>query len=131
MNHDSPRILNVGQCHIDGPWMKRVLEGRLGAVVDGADSPQEAADQARRHRYQLILVNRELAHDTASGLDVVSELIAGNPRTPVMLVSDLPEAQAAAVEQGAVPGFGKSELETVETLERLAEIVRSGPAKHA
>ena len=129
MNHDSPRILNVGQCHIDGPWMKRVLEGQLGAVVDGADSPEEAADQARRHRYRLILVNRELAHDSTSGLDVVSELIAEHPRTPVMLVSDLPEAQAAAVERGAVPGFGKSELETAETLQRLAKIVESGPAR--
>jgi hypothetical protein len=72
-----------------------------------------------------------LDRDSASGLDVVSELIAEHPHTPVMLVSDLPEAQAAAVERGAVPGFGKSELESVETLERLAEIVRSGPAKHA
>jgi CheY-like chemotaxis protein len=124
MNVDAPRILNVGQCQIDGPWMKDVLEERLGVVVENADSASEAAEKARRHRYRLILVNRELAHDSASGLDVVSELVARDPQTPVMMVSDYAEAQAAAVERGAIPGFGKRDFESAETLERLAEIVR-------
>ena len=37
MNHHPPHILSVGQCQFDGPWMKRVLEQQLGAVVESAD----------------------------------------------------------------------------------------------
>jgi DNA-binding NarL/FixJ family response regulator len=129
MNLHPPRVLNVGQCHIDGPWMKRVLEQHLGAVVEGADSAREAVDKARQNHYQLILVNRELAQDNSSGLDVVSELIALNPQTPVMIVSDYEVVQAAAEQQGALRGFGKSDLESTETLERLAETVRPAHSK--
>jgi DNA-binding NarL/FixJ family response regulator len=127
MNLHPPRILSIGQCQIDGPRMKRVLEQNLGAVVEDADSASEAVDKARQHRYHLILVNRELAGDNSSGLDVAAQLIALHPQTPVMIVSDFESAQAAAVRRGALRGFGKSELEQTETLRRLAQIVRSAP----
>ena len=38
---------------------------------------------------------------------------------PVMLVSDLPEAQDAAVALGALRGFGKAQLHEPETLELI------------
>jgi DNA-binding NarL/FixJ family response regulator len=125
MNHDSPRILNIGQCQIDGPWMKTVLEKKLRAVVEEADSASEAVTKARHHRYGLILVNRELARDGSSGLELVPELVAVSPQTPVMIVSDRDEAQASAVERGAAPGFGKRDFETPATLERLEKILHS------
>ena len=77
----------------------------------------------------MILVNRKLDRDDSSGLEVVSELIGLNPQMPVMLVSDFKAVQDAAVQAGALPGFGKSDLESTETLKRLAETVRSAPAK--
>ena len=129
MNVESPRILNVGMCQNDGPWMKRVLKKRLGVAVDDAGTASEALAKAERHRYQLILVNRELDRDQSSGLELVSGLIAAIPQTPVMLVSDFEEAQAAAIEQGAARGFGKRDFDTPETLERLRDIVGSEPGR--
>jgi hypothetical protein len=75
----------------------------------------------------LILVNRELARDNSSGLDLVSELVAIKPPAPVMLVSDYEEAQAAATQLGALPGFGKGNFETTATLARLGKIVHPAP----
>jgi len=40
---------------------------------------------------------------------------------PVMLVSNFADAQAQAVESGALPGFGKAALNAPETLARLKE----------
>lgn len=128
MKHHSPRILSIGQCQNDGPWMRRVLKKHLGAVVEEADSASEAVSKARQSRYDLILVNRELAFEQSSGLDLVPGLIAISPETPVMLVSDYEEAQVAAIEQGAARGFGKSDFETTETLGRLAKVVHSTAA---
>jgi CheY-like chemotaxis protein len=129
MNLRPPHILSVGQCMFDGPWMKRVLEQHLGAVVETADSASEAVDRAGQNRYQLILVNRKLDRDDSSGLEVVSELIGMKLDTPIMIVSDFEAAQAAAEQKGALRGFGKSDLESAETLARLTEIVRSTPAQ--
>jgi DNA-binding NarL/FixJ family response regulator len=125
MSLDSPRILSIGQCHIDGPRIKRVLRQHLGAVVEEADSASEAASKARHSRYDLILINRELDRDHSSGVDLVSELVAINSRTPVMIVSDFENAQQSAMQHGAVRGFGKSDLESIETLSQLRAAVAS------
>ncbi|HEX4142090.1 MAG TPA: response regulator [Pirellulales bacterium] len=127
MNYASPRILSVGQCHFDGPWMKRVLEEHLGAVVEQADFASEAVNKAGGQHYDLILVNREFDRDQSSGLSLIPDLIAASPQTPVMLVSDFEEAQEAAIGQGAIRGFGKSNLDTAETLQRLKQAVHSAP----
>ena len=103
------------------------LKKHLGVAVDDAATASEALAKAERHRYRLILVNRELDRDHSSGLELVPNLIAASPQTPVMLVSDFEEAQAAAIEQGAARGFGKRDFDTPATLARLREIVGAGP----
>jgi CheY-like chemotaxis protein len=42
---------------------------------------------------------------------------------PVMLVTNYPEHQDAAVAAGALRGFGKLEFERPETRERIAEVL--------
>ena len=44
----------------------------------------------------------------------------------MMLVSDYAEAQAAAVEAGAVAGFGKSQLGATEVVERVRGAMEEG-----
>jgi len=41
----------------------------------------------------------------------------------VMLVSNFPEWQEKAIHQGAVPGFGKAQLNSAETVERIRSIL--------
>ena len=74
-----------------------------------------------------MLVNRVLDLDGSSGLELIQRLKEDPEEslkaTPVMLVSDYPEAQQMAVELGAEPGFGKSELQSPATLDRLRALL--------
>jgi CheY-like chemotaxis protein len=103
-------ILDIGQCGIDGPQMARLWHDELGAEVDRCDSGQDARDRIARNHYDLILVNRLLAADNLSGLELIRDLIDAGTSVPVMLVSNLKQAQDAAVALGAVRGFGKAQL---------------------
>ena len=118
------KILDVGQCGFDGPRMARLWSEALEAEVQSADTGAEAAELLADQDYDLVLVNRVLAADRSSGLDVIERLRAQNARVPIMLVSDLPEAQDAAVALGAVRGFGKAHLGERSTLELVSSVAR-------
>ena len=119
------KILDVGQCGFDGPRMAKLWRDQLDATVDSAASGKQAAELLKHGGYSIVLVNRLLAADGSSGLDVIENLLRTNPSIPIMLVSDLPDAQDAAVALGAVRGFGKAELGKPATLE-LVERVANG-----
>jgi CheY-like chemotaxis protein len=113
------KILDVGQCGFDGPRMESLFQKKMHATVDAADTLDDAAERLQSGTYDIVLVNRVLAADGSSGLDVIEQLKdSGNP-TPMMLVSDRADAQDAAVKLGAVRGFGKTELGDPETLELI------------
>jgi DNA-binding response OmpR family regulator len=117
-------ILDVGQCGYDGPRLTRLLETKVGVQVDSADTLDEAAEKLSANDYDLILVNRELAVDGSSGLDLLRWLKEQGNDTPAMLVSDLPEAQAQAVELGALKGFGKSHLDSASTVRLIKHAIK-------
>jgi two-component system chemotaxis response regulator CheY len=116
------RVLSVGQCGFDHGNIARLLQGAFDAEVVPAGSAPEALRLLRQQPVQLVLINRVFDRDGASGLDFIRELKRDeNLRPiPVMLVSNLPEAQAEAVAAGAVPGFGKSALDEPRVREQLA-----------
>jgi len=116
------KILDVGQCGFDGPRMARLWHDALGAQVDCADSGDDAVEMLHNNDYDVVLVNRVLAGDESSGLDVIARLLEQGLKTPVMLVSDHPEAQDAAVRLGAVRGFGKAHLGERSTLELVSRV---------
>jgi CheY-like chemotaxis protein len=120
------KILDVGQCGFDGPRMAALWQDELGATVDRVDSGGEAAARIARGKYDVVLVNRLLAADGSSGLDVIQELIEAGTSVPVMLVSDLPDAQEAAMARGAVRGFGKADLGAPATLELVKRVASGG-----
>lgn len=125
--HARTRVLSVGQCPIDGPRLGIFLRDVLGARVDTADSADAAIRAAagpRAERYDLVLVNRVLAADGSSGLEVVSALRAAGCPAPIMLISDLESAQHDAQRRGAVRGFGKSDMDDPDVAERLRALCR-------
>src|SRR3954470_1596899 len=123
-----PRILSVGQCAFDHSRIARHLEQAFQAQVLGVSTFDEALGALRSGKYDLALVNRVSDLDGARGLDLIRSIKAepGLAGVPVMLVSNYPEAQAEAEALGALPGFGKAELTSKETRERL-ESVLVGP----
>lgn len=90
-----------------------------------AGSPDEARQLAESHAVDLILVNRLLDADGSEGLQIISAMKSGSvtKAVPVMLVSNFPDAQQAAVEAGALPGFGKDSLNVPATIERLGSVL--------
>ena len=109
-------ILDVGQCGYDGPRMTKMLKSQVGVAVDAADTLAEAGEKIEANRYDLVLVNRELALEGTEGLDLIRAMKDSGDPTPVMLVSDKPDAQAEAERLGAVHGFGKSDLDEPATV---------------
>jgi two-component system chemotaxis response regulator CheY len=129
MAHDdptaSPRVLSVGQCGFDGGRIAGFLAKQFGARVEVADDLDNARRRLAAGPFHLVLVNRILDRDGSSGIDLIRALKQG-PDTalaslPVMLVSNLPAAQLEAREAGAMPGFGKDELNRAETVQRIGE----------
>jgi two-component system chemotaxis response regulator CheY len=121
------KVLSVGQCGIDHPAIRRLLQHKFDADVIPADSADEAFAELRSQLFDLVLVNRVFDMG-GSGLEFIADLKADDALVgvPVMLVSDLPEAQRQAKELGAMPGFGKAALHRPETVELLAGVL-GGP----
>jgi CheY-like chemotaxis protein len=107
-----PRVLNVGQCGFDNRSIANYLERNFGATVQNADAFPEALEALRAERFDLVLVNRVTDFDETPGLDLIRTIKADPTlaRVPVMLVSDFSDAQADAEREGAIKGFGKTDV---------------------
>ncbi|MCG3129496.1 MAG: hypothetical protein FLDDKLPJ_00229 [Phycisphaerae bacterium] len=115
------RILTVGHCDFDHGNLSRMLEAGFTAQVDRAHGLDDARAALQTRGYDLVLLNRILDRDGAEGLRVLAALKsdAATRDVPVMLISNYPDAQSAAVAAGAVPGFGKAELHAPAALDRI------------
>ena len=118
------RVLSVGQCMADSGSIKRFFEQQFGAQVASADSAEEAMSMASNGPFDLILVNRIFDADGDSGIEFVKSVKKASTvsKIPVMLVSNYADAQERAIQAGAVPGFGKAELGSTQTIELLEGI---------
>jgi two-component system chemotaxis response regulator CheY len=116
------RVLSVGQCGPDHYSISWTLRQHFGAEVVAARHAAEAFALLRKGSFDLILVNRILDADHSSGLQLIMQIkeIPTGAQTPIMLVSNLPDAQQQATALGALPGFGKDDL----TDDSLVELLR-------
>ena len=79
---------------------------------------QDALAQLKSGQFDLVLVNRKLDTDYSDGIEVIRAdqgRPSRPPDVPVMLVTNYPEHQDAAIAAGAVRGFGKLEFSKPET----------------
>ena len=122
----SPLFLAVGHCGPDG-WM---LRNAIQRVIPEATVEDVTGDSALDQRLNeslkrpvVLLVNRKLDGDfeAADGIELLrSRREAGHAW---ILVTNLPDAAAAAEEAGALPGFGKSDLHGESTSQALRQAV--------
>ena len=118
------RVLDVGNCAADHAAIRRFVEGTFEATVARAHGIPDALAAMRAEGFALVLVNRLLDHG-GEGIQVISS-IKNDPAVadvPVMLITNYTEHQQAAVAAGAVSGFGKSELHSPQTHEKLARFL--------
>lgn len=121
-----PKVLSAGQCGFDHGAIQRVLHS-LGAEVESADTVARVLELAKTGNYSLILLNRVFDRTGEQGLECLKAL--KDPKialsTPIILVSNYPEAQAEARALGAESGFGKSTLGDAHTKELLSTVLSS------
>jgi len=123
--HRPARVLDVGNCTPDHAAIRTMLRDRFDVRVERVMFVAEALERMRAERFDLVLVNRVIFDDGSDGLALhrAARENAALAAMPIMLVSDYPQAQAASVAAGGVPGFGKSTLDDPETIERLARFL--------
>src|SRR5688572_21763004 len=105
------RVLDVGNCAPDFSAIKRYLTSRFDCEVLQAEKTDDALAALRKQRVDLVTVNRKLDCDYSDGIEVIRQIKA-DPEfkdIPVMLITNYPEHQEAAIAMGAVQGFGKLE----------------------
>ncbi len=102
-----------------------MLEANFDVEIVRAHLPADTLSQLRAGKFDLVLINRKLDEDYTDGLEILKEIKA-DPKiaaTPVMVVTNYADHQAAAVAAGAEYGFGKLELAQAETLARLGKFL--------
>jgi hypothetical protein len=115
------KVALVGHCGPDSSYLRMVVgQAVKGAQVLMADDDQELQDVLAQD-VALLLFNRELGYGFTHkmGVDAIKHLRGLNQNLKMMLVSNYPEAQAAAVANGALPGFGKREIGSPRVIEVL------------
>ena len=118
----SKKVALVGHCGPDSSFLRITVsrahkEAQVLSVDDDGDLKRLLDDGV-----DLLLLNRQLdfGFDEQEGVALIRRIRAAYPHVKTMLVSNYPDAQAAAVAEGALPGFGKRELNTP----RVAELIR-------
>jgi hypothetical protein len=120
------KIALVGHCGPDSSYLRMTISKAVeGAKILSADDDGELS-HVLGEGVDLLLFNRELGYgfSKTAGVDVIQELRSSNPKLKMMLVSNFPDAQEAAVAAGALPGFGKREIGTKRVVEVIQDAVR-------
>jgi len=110
---------------MDHGSISRLIASSFAAQIDAADDLTETLERLRAAQYDLVLINRQLDLDGSDGLEIIRTMKADEELAaiPVMLVTNYPEYQARAVADGAEPGFGKNELSSPATKEKLGRFL--------
>ena len=121
----SKKIALVGHCGPDSSYLRMAVSRAVkDAKVLAADDDHEL-HRLVEDGVDLLLLNRVLDYGFSSdeGVEIIRKLREKHPQLKMMLVSNYPEAQAEAVEAGALPGFGKREIGTPRVTELLRQAV--------
>jgi CheY-like chemotaxis protein len=117
------KVALVGHCGPDASYLRlAVARAVKDAQVVFADD-QHALNKLIEAGVDLVLLNRQLDYgfETDEGVELIKRLRAKVPSLKAMLVSNYPDAQQAALQAGAVEGFGKREIGSP----KVADLIRS------
>ena len=119
------RVLDVGNCAADHGAIRRLVETHFDAEVVQAHDAKDSMEQLRDAAFDLVLINRRLDLNQSEGLNVLKRIKRDEKLAslPVMLITNFAEHQQAAVVQGAEPGFGKAELDSPVTFDKLRRVL--------
>ena len=121
----SKRVLSVGQCGFDNQALTHFLTKHFDVELRTSDLAADTISTLQSNEFDLILINRKLDRDYSDGMDILKQLKSDpqHENIPVMLVSNFEDAQATAMDSGALLGFGKSQYGDPAVLERLRAVL--------
>ena len=127
-DHIKQTVISVGQCGYDNSRIRSLIRSIDSTVeIKETDSHQETMEVlASLGEAALVLVNRVFDMNGSSGMDLIGQLKSKDSEfanIPVMLVSNYEKSQAEAIANGAIQGFGKSELQSVETRQKIVSVL--------
>ena len=118
------KVALVGHCGPDASYLRLAVARAVKDVqVVFADDQHTLNKLLDNGGVDLVLLNRQLDYgfETDEGVELIKRLRATHPALKAMLVSNYPEAQQAAVQVGAVEGFGKREIGSP----KVSELIRT------
>ncbi|MEM8733606.1 MAG: response regulator [Planctomycetota bacterium] len=125
----SKRVLDVGNCGPDHSSIRRFFSANFAGVeVDQTHGPGDTIEALRNQQYDLVLINRKLDQDYSDGLEIIKQIKADGDlaEAPIMMITNYEEHQQLAIDAGALLGFGKLELQSTETIERVRSALGLG-----
>lgn len=124
------KIALVGHCGPDSSYLRIAASKVSKQVAVTSVASNHELDDLLSEGVTLLLLNRQLDGDFAEeeGVELIRRLRDSHPNVRTMLVSNYPDAQAAAVAAGALPGFGKRELGSPRITEMLREALDLEPS---
>jgi two-component system chemotaxis response regulator CheY len=123
----SKKVALVGHCGPDSSYLRMAISRSIkDAKILAADDDTELS-KVLEEGVDLILFNRELGYGFSEplGVNCIAKLSSSKVPAKMILVSNYPEAQAAAEAAGALPGFGKREIGTQRVTDLLKAAVES------
>ncbi len=124
------RVLDVGNCVPDHASIRRMLTKNFDVDVLQTHGQQDTLALLRTEPVNLVLINRKLDHDYSDGVEILKQIKADPAlaQLPVMMITNYAEHQDSAESLGALRGFGKLELNSSETQQKLAKVLTPSAA---
>jgi two-component system chemotaxis response regulator CheY len=125
------RVLDVGQCGPDHATIRSYFKRNFDCEIVQSHGADDTLAQLKNGRFDLVLINRKLDADYSDGIEILRKIKADAAvaDVPVMIVTNYPEHQDAAVAAGALRGFGKLEYDKPETRDKIAAALQVAAAK--
>jgi hypothetical protein len=118
----SKKVLSIGQCGFDESSIVSFFKKIAPEVtVVQTHTIAESLTALNQTEYQLVLVNRIFDQTGEEGLTLLKQVQSQiKDGLRLLLVSNLPDAQGAALALGALPGFGKAQLNQQATAQLVS-----------
>jgi hypothetical protein len=122
----SKKVVLVGHCGPDSSFLRMAVAAADRSLKVFMADDHDELNQQLDAGADLLLFNRELGwgFDQTLGVEIIRDLRPRHPNVKMMLISNYADAQAAAQQAGAVPGFGKREIGSP----RVAKLIREALA---
>ena len=105
------QIVLVGHCGFDSQMLSKFASSASGGIPI-CSCKSEAQLNEYKNEESLLLINRVLDGDFEStrGVELIKKLAEAPCPPKMILISNYEDAQQLAEANGAMPGFGKSDL---------------------